>query len=187
MPWNPVKHFFEEVHTRALKFILRQSRYALESSPHPPLTATFSCFINPTCCYLSRFFSECIGPPMNHAPLWKQTFGWKKKKSVILGKKNYFIETSRVKWIENTCVFEFVCFFRIIRIFYFILIYFLALTFQGTNVRTWLRVCCKTVRGTQRQFSENICSEDALRSRTVLGTFVVRFLACLPLLGFLNI
>ena len=42
--------------------------------------------------------------------------------------------------------------------------------------------------GTQRQFSENIdqCSEDDLRSR-ILGTFVVKFLACLPLLGFSNI
>ena len=39
------------------------------------------------------------------------------------------------------------------------------------------------VRGTQRQFSENICSEDDLRSR-IFGTFVVKFLACLPLLGF---
>ena len=36
------------------------------------------------------------------------------------------------------------------------------------------------VRGTQRQFSENICSEDDLRSR-IFGTFVVKFLACLPL------
>ena len=42
------------------------------------------------------------------------------------------------------------------------------------------------VRGTQRQFSENICSEDDLRSR-IFGTFVVKFLACLPLLGFSNI
>ena len=41
-------------------------------------------------------------------------------------------------------------------------------------------------RGTQRQFSENICSEDDLRSR-IFGTFVVTFLACLPLLGFSNI
>ena len=41
-------------------------------------------------------------------------------------------------------------------------------------------------RGTQRQFSENICSEDDLRSR-IFGTFVVKFLACLPLLGFSNI
>ena len=41
-------------------------------------------------------------------------------------------------------------------------------------------------RGTQRHFSENICSEDDLRSR-IFGTFVVKFLACLPLLGFLKI
>ena len=40
--------------------------------------------------------------------------------------------------------------------------------------------------GTQRQFLENICSEDDLRSR-IFGTFVVKFLACLPLLGFSNI
>ena len=40
--------------------------------------------------------------------------------------------------------------------------------------------------GTQRQFSENICSEDDLRSR-ILRTFVVKFLACLPLLGFSKI
>ena len=34
-------------------------------------------------------------------------------------------------------------------------------------------------RGTQRQSSENICSEDDLRSR-IFGTFVVKFLlACL--------
>jgi len=42
------------------------------------------------------------------------------------------------------------------------------------------------IRGTQRQFSENICSEDDLISR-IFGTFVVKFLACLPLLGFSNI
>ena len=40
-------------------------------------------------------------------------------------------------------------------------------------------------RGTQRRFLENICSEDDLRSR-ISGTFVVKFLACLPLLGFSN-
>ena len=38
-------------------------------------------------------------------------------------------------------------------------------------------------RGTQCQFLENICSEDELRSR-IFGTFDVKFLACLPLLGF---
>ena len=41
-------------------------------------------------------------------------------------------------------------------------------------------------RGTLRQFLENICSEDDLRSR-IFETFVVKFLACLPLLGFSNI
>ena len=35
-------------------------------------------------------------------------------------------------------------------------------------------------------FRENICSEDELRTR-IFGTFVVKFLACLPLLGFSNI
>ena len=41
------------------------------------------------------------------------------------------------------------------------------------------------LRGTQRQFLENICSEDDLRYRT-FGAFVVKFLACPPLLGFSN-
>ena len=41
----------------------------------------------------------------------------------------------------------------------------------------------RVIRGTQRQFSENICSEDDLRSRN-FGTFVLKFLACL---GFSNI
>ena len=41
-------------------------------------------------------------------------------------------------------------------------------------------------RATQRQFSENICSEDDLRSR-FFETFVVKFLSCRPLLGFSNI
>ena len=45
------------------------------------------------------------------------------------------------------------------------------------------RSCSK---GTQRQFSENICSEHDLRSR-IFGTFAVKFLACLPPLGFSNI
>ena len=35
-------------------------------------------------------------------------------------------------------------------------------------------------------FRKNICSEDDLRSR-IFGTFVVKFLACLPLLGFSNL
>ena len=42
------------------------------------------------------------------------------------------------------------------------------------------------VRGTQSQFSDNICSEDDLRS-SIFETFVVNVLACLPLLGFSNI
>ena len=48
------------------------------------------------------------------------------------------------------------------------------------------KVVFSFIRGTQRQFSENICSEDDFRSR-IFGTFVVKFLACLPLLGFSNI
>ena len=35
-------------------------------------------------------------------------------------------------------------------------------------------------------FRKNTCSEDDFRSR-IFGTFVVKFLACLPLLGFSNI
>ena len=35
-------------------------------------------------------------------------------------------------------------------------------------------------------FRENICSEDDLRTR-IFGTFVVKFIACLPLLGFSSI
>ena len=34
-------------------------------------------------------------------------------------------------------------------------------------------------------FRKNICSEDDLRSR-IFETFVVKFLPCLPLLGFSN-
>ena len=34
-------------------------------------------------------------------------------------------------------------------------------------------------------FRKNICSEDDLRSR-IFGTFVVKFLASMPLLGFSN-
>ena len=46
----------------------------------------------------------------------------------------------------------------------------------------------QSIRDTQRQFLENICSEDDLRSR-IFWTFVVKFkfLACLPLLGFSSI
>ena len=38
----------------------------------------------------------------------------------------------------------------------------------------------------KNNFRKNICSEDDLRSR-IFGTFVVKFLACLLLLGFSNI
>ena len=47
-------------------------------------------------------------------------------------------------------------------------------------------VSTDVLQGTQRQFSEKFCSEDDLRSR-IFETFVVKFLACLPLLGFSNI
>ena len=45
--------------------------------------------------------------------------------------------------------------------------------------------CSDTNRGTQRQFMENICSEDDLISR-IFETVIVKFLACLSLLGFSN-
>ena len=42
-------------------------------------------------------------------------------------------------------------------------------------------------QGTQRQFfGKYICSEDDWRSR-IFGAFIVKVLACLPLLGFSNI
>ena len=44
-----------------------------------------------------------------------------------------------------------------------------------------LKVKLDFFRGTRRQFSENMYSEDDLRSR-IFGTFVVKCLACLPLL-----
>ena len=49
----------------------------------------------------------------------------------------------------------------------------------GTNV-TW------TSGAPNDNFRKNICSEGDLRSR-IFETFVVKFLACLPLLGFSNI
>ena len=51
--------------------------------------------------------------------------------------------------------------------------------------KCWILMKHSNFGGTQRQFSENICSEDDLRSR-IFGTFVVKFLACLPLLEFSN-
>ena len=53
--------------------------------------------------------------------------------------------------------------------------------FMGESLFTFF--CLISFRGTKRQFSENICSEDDLISG-IFGTFVVKFLACLPLLGF---
>ena len=52
-----------------------------------------------------------------------------------------------------------------------------------TYFRHLERPSLTTVMGTQSQFAENICSKDNLRSR-IFGTFVVKFLARLPLLGF---
>ena len=45
-------------------------------------------------------------------------------------------------------------------------------------VEVLLLVVSRQIRGTQRQFLENICSEDDLRTR-IFGTVVVKFL-CLP-------
>ena len=49
-----------------------------------------------------------------------------------------------------------------------------------------LRTCRFKTGAPNGNFQENICSEDDLRSR-IFGAFVVKFLACLPLLGFSNI
>ena len=54
------------------------------------------------------------------------------------------------------------------------------------NSKTFFNDRVTVIRGSQRQFSKNICSEGDLRSR-IFRTFVVKFLACLPLLGFSNI
>ena len=45
---------------------------------------------------------------------------------------------------------------------------------------------CIINQGHPSQFSENICSEDDLRTR-IFGTFCIKFLGCLPFLGFSNI
>ena len=45
---------------------------------------------------------------------------------------------------------------------------------------------CDEAGAPNDNFRKNICSEDDLRSR-IFGTFVVKFIACLPLLGFSNI
>ena len=53
---------------------------------------------------------------------------------------------------------------------------------QLTIVTSFILLGFRATR-TQRQFLENICLEDDLRSR-IFRIFVVKFLACLPLLGF---
>ena len=57
---------------------------------------------------------------------------------------------------------------------------------NGGEPHTFVKVDALIDGGTQRQFSENICSEGDLRSK-IFRTFVVKFLACLPFLGFSNI
>ena len=63
---------------------------------------------------------------------------------------------------------------------------------KGTGVRSVLswRLYHSYVLATpgapNDNFRENICSGDDLRSR-IFGTFVVKFLASMPLLGFSNI
>ena len=55
--------------------------------------------------------------------------------------------------------------------------------------RSWLvfsNVSKQKAGALNGNFRENVCSEDDLRSR-IFGAFVVKFLACLPLLGFSNI
>ena len=49
-------------------------------------------------------------------------------------------------------------------------------------------ICKTTITPTTFKINENknMCSEDDLRTR-IFETFVVKFLACLPLLGFSNI
>ena len=67
-------------------------------------------------------------------------------------------------------------------------------TKTGSTVLKCPKLYIKLVVGTVRistgapngNFRENISSEDDLRTR-IFGTFVVKFLACLPLLGFSNI
>ena len=56
----------------------------------------------------------------------------------------------------------------------------------GPGAKKWMYMF-KVIPGAPNDnFRKNICSEDDLRSR-IFGTFVVKFLVCLPLLGFSNI
>ena len=87
-------------------------------------------------------------------------------------------------------------FLQIVAVLFFLVYLFFALCLKQTVMEAEGDVsltCCyceltahADAGGTQRQFSGNICSEDDLISR-IYGTFVVKFLACLPLAGFSNI
>ena len=66
------------------------------------------------------------------------------------------------------------------------MLYWIAFNVDTKSYSVWYEHLIRYVRGTQRQFSENICSKDDLRSR-IFGSFVVKFLACLPLQGFSSI
>ena len=64
---------------------------------------------------------------------------------------------------------------------------FLAQKYQYALTANLLIIVIPQITGAPNDnFRENICSEDDLRSR-IFGAFVVKFLACLPLLGFSNI
>ena len=59
---------------------------------------------------------------------------------------------------------------------------------EGSSGNVRFRISCAWISSgaPNGNFRENICSEDDLRSR-IFGAFVVKFLACPPLLGFANI
>ena len=63
--------------------------------------------------------------------------------------------------------------------------YYPSCLFCNSNVRVNFSAESNTTGAPNDDFLENICSEDDLRSR-IFGTFVVKFLACLTLLGFSN-
>ena len=58
--------------------------------------------------------------------------------------------------------------------------------FKRTPLATTRKLLPPVSGAPNGNFRENICSDDDLRSR-IFGAFVVKFLACLPLLGFSNI
>ena len=71
------------------------------------------------------------------------------------------------------------------------LMYLVPLLFGGicvlkdANITHAILLKC-LIQGHPTTIFGNICAEDDLRSR-IFGTFVVKFLVCLPLLGFSNI